>query len=63
MYLSVYEAYLASGRHLQWARTNNVSLSRVNQMNLLVAVSRRSLSIVIVTRDAIPFELGAVLRE
>lgn len=63
MYLSVYEAYLASGRHLQWARNNNVSLSRINQMNLLVAVSRLSLSIVILKRDAIPFEWGAVLLE
>lgn len=37
MYLSCYGAYLASNRTQNWARRNSVSLSRMNQLNALVA--------------------------
>jgi HrpA-like RNA helicase len=37
MYLSCYGAFLASNRSQNWARRNSVSLSRMNQLNALVA--------------------------
>jgi HrpA-like RNA helicase len=60
MYLSVYQAWLGSGRSIAWAKQHSISLSRIKQMDMLVAEVSSTMLGVLNEREATATEIASV---